>query len=250
MPYDLAEPDRSPEPSRSAPRGRQERHRGSIPEVVHLLASGIDALVSELLPAARREGQEWVIGSPAGEPGRSMAIHRRGPKAGIWRDFAGAEGGDALSLIQACRRCSIAEALRWAEAWVGLDHGPCQSSLVTHAPGSPPDEDAEKRRRRAQQLWLAARPRLRDTPAELYLLGRGIGLRQLGRQPRALRYHPALVEPETGRFCPALVAAIVNDEGASLAFTAHFSRRGRGAAIASLPVVETRRRCSALRAAA
>jgi hypothetical protein len=38
-------------------------------------------------------------------------------------------------------------------------------------------------------------------------------LAQLGRQPWALRFHPALWNEETQRHWPALVAAIVDPEG-------------------------------------
>ena len=63
-----------------------------------------------------------------------------------------------------------------------------------------------------KEIWLGAVPSLKDTPAERYLLRRGIDLGVLGRQPRALRCHPALWDKVTKRHWPALVA-LVNTPG-------------------------------------
>ncbi|HYN38101.1 MAG TPA: hypothetical protein VES39_02500, partial [Rhodospirillales bacterium] len=83
-------------------------------------------------------------------------------------------------------------------------------------PPPPPDPavaDAERRRwtARARAIWLGAQPSLRDTPAAAYLAGRGIDLASLGRQPRSLRYHSAVVTD--GRPWPAMVACIIATTG-------------------------------------
>lgn len=79
---------------------------------------------------------------------------------------------------------------------------------------SPEQIEAEERRRRyALAIFLEAEERLRGTPVAAYLAGRGIDLDRLGRQPRALRFHPALKAEEIGVELPAMVAAITDGDG-------------------------------------
>lgn len=187
------------------------------------LAARIDALVRELLPRGRRDGHEWRVGSLAGEPGRSLAVHLGGGKAGVWSDFSTGQCGDALDLVMAIAdlaryrrdtdKSDKAAAFRWAQAWLGLGDG---APLPTTPP--PParraretEEDGEKRAA-AFRIWIGASPQLRGTPAETYLRSRGIELDRLGRQPRALRFAARLKHP-CGEFWPALVAGIVSASG-------------------------------------
>lgn len=67
------------------------------------------------------EGAEWRVGSLAGEPGRSCAIHLGGTKSGVWSDFASGEGGDALDLMAAVRFGGDKRAaLVWSRRWLGI----------------------------------------------------------------------------------------------------------------------------------
>jgi len=190
--------------------------------VSSMLADCVPALCAELLPAGTREGHEWRVGSVAGEPGRSMAVHLSGSKAGVWRDFAGDLDGDALDLVaQVLFRGDKTQALRWARAWLGLENAD-PASFEQHRRAvtkrrEEATEDERQRQRRARAIFLAAQPSLADTPAAAYLASRAIDLAQLGRQPRALRFRPALWNEETRRHWPALVAAIVNADGQMVA---------------------------------
>lgn len=189
-----------------------------ISDIAAMLASRINALVAELLPAGIREGHEWRIGSVAGEPGRSMAVHLSGAKAGVWKDWAADIGGDALDLVAAVLfRDNKAQAVRWSRAWLGVDDADPASFERRRAEAVKRREEAsdddERRRRRAMALFLEAQPLLADTPASAYLTNRAIDLAQLGRPLRALRFHRALYNAESGREWPALVAAITNIEG-------------------------------------
>lgn len=189
-----------------------------IGAIAAMLANRIEPLCAELLPAGIREGAEWRIGSIAGEPGRSMAVHLRGAKAGVWYDWAAGIGGDALDLAaQVLFRGDKRQAVRWARAWLRIDPADPASVAVQRREEVKRREAAEaentKRQRQAARIFLAARASLAGTPAELYLRGRAIDLVQLGRQPRALRFHPKLWNAETRRPWPALVAAIVGAEG-------------------------------------
>lgn len=70
--------------------------------------SSLESLVAEWLPAGRREGHEWKVGSLSGEPGRSLSINLN---SGVWKDFStDAGGGDPVSLLAAIRSCGMKDA--------------------------------------------------------------------------------------------------------------------------------------------
>jgi hypothetical protein len=189
-----------------------------ITAIAAMLGDRVEALCAELLPAGIREGAEWRIGSVAGEPGRSMAVHLRGAKAGVWYDWAAGIDGDALDLVaQVPFRGDKRQAVRWSRAWLGLDDAdpasfPRQRREIAERRAAGEREDA-KHRSQAARIFLSAQLSLASTPAEAYLHSRAIDLAQLGRQPRSLRFHPALFNRESGLEWPTLVAAIVNGEG-------------------------------------
>jgi len=193
-----------------------------ISVIAAMLADRAEALCAALLPAGVREGAEWRIGSIAGEPGRSMAVHLRGAKAGVWYDWAAGVGGDALDLVaRVLFRDDKRQAMCWARAWLDIDNAD-PASFEQHRQNAISDRAATQRedasrRRQATRLFLEAQPSLAGTAAEAYLRGRAIDLAQLGRQPRSLRFHPALWNQETQRPWPALVAAIVNAGGCMIA---------------------------------
>jgi hypothetical protein len=193
-----------------------------IKTLAGMLADRIDSLVAELLPAGVRDGAEWRVGSLAGEPGRSMAVHLGRSKAGVWSDFASGEGGDALDLVaQILFRGDKSRAVKWSRAWLALDSADA-ATFAKHRRQAERRRDQarhdhERRHGWATRTFLAARPVLAGTPGARYLAERGIDLTELGRQPSALRFHPSLWNEETQRHWPALVAAIVNPEGRMVA---------------------------------
>ena len=190
-------------------------------DVARMLAQRAPALALELLPAGRRDGAEWRVGSLAGERGASLGVHLHGNRAGVWCDFASGERGDALDLVAAVLYAGDkGQALRWARVWLGLADERAPNARRRAAPAAPPakpDPEAAARSRAAQRLFLSAEPALAGTPAAAYLLARGIDLAELGRQPRSLRFHPGLTNRESGRNWPALVAAVTNQAGAMIA---------------------------------
>jgi hypothetical protein len=194
-----------------------------IKTLAGMLADRIDGLVGELLPAGLREGAEWRIGSLAAEmPGRSMAVHLGGSKAGVWSDFASSDSGGALDLVaQVLFRGDKSRAVKWSRTWLGLD-GADPASFAKHRRHAERRRDQarhedERRHGWATRTFLAAQPALADTPAAHYLVERGIDLAELGRQPSALRFHPTLWNDESQRHWPALVAAICNSDGRMVA---------------------------------
>jgi Toprim-like len=73
-----------------------------------------------LFPAGRKNGNEWLVGSLAGEPGKSLAIRVVGSKVGVWSDFAtGDSGSNLLELYIQTRQVDCAEAIRACAEWLG-----------------------------------------------------------------------------------------------------------------------------------
>lgn len=178
-----------------------------------LLAERIIPLTLELLPHGHREGVEWRCGSLAGEKGQSLAVRLTGPRRGVWADFSSGERGDALDLVAGNRR----DAMGWARNWLGLGNGPVpevsRPEVSSKVKSTELDQDEQKRRAKARQLWHEAPAGIAGTPVEAYLAGRGIDLREMGRQPGSLRFHPAVWCGEVRRPLPAMLAAICGPSG-------------------------------------
>lgn len=183
------------------------------------LAGRIDDLCHLFLNAGRRRGHYWCVGSVDNQPGKSMWVHLSGRSRGRWQDAGTGELGDALDLVAACRfRGDKRAAYAWALDYLGGASVMASAPKPAAEPAARADGDeVERRRRYALRLWLEAQPSLAGTPAGAYLAGRGIDLASLGRQPRALRYHPGVRHAGSGRTMPALVAAISDGEGAHIA---------------------------------
>jgi hypothetical protein len=216
-------------------------------EIAALLAQRMPALAAELIPTGRREGAEWVAGDLRGAPGGSLSIRLAGAKAGVWRDFATDEGGDALSLVAAVHCAGdIGQAMRWARSWLGLsadrpppsqaDRRAALAQRQAHA-----EQDAEQRRRAAVALFLGAQERIGGTPAAAYLAARAIDLAELGRQPRCLRFHPACWCAEAEQKLPALLAAINDASGEHVATHRTWLARGADGAWGKAPVANPKK---------
>ncbi|WP_051212651.1 DUF7146 domain-containing protein [Rubritepida flocculans] len=189
------------------------RHLHSVSDISAMLAERIESLAAELFPAGRRHGHEWRVGSLAGEQGCSLGIRLREPRRGVWKDFAGGEGGDALDLVAAARfGGDLREALIWARHWLGLSD---RAAGEGRAPPPPPPRaeaarEDEERRQSARALWHGGRL-IAGTPAAAYIEGRGVGLADLGRAPGALRFRPDVWCAERRINAPAMLAAILRE---------------------------------------
>jgi len=211
--------------------------RPAIPldQLVQMLADRVVALCQRLLPAGHREGAEWIEARRKdGGLGDSMRVHLVGARAGVWKHFAADRAGDALDLVAyLATNGDKKAAVKWARAWLGLDQADpltlerARAEAAANAAAAQRADRAERERKRraAFALFVGAQSSLKGTPADLYLKARGLDLGRLGRQPRALRFHPALKYIEwdkaTGevkleeRF-PALIAAVNSPEGPQL----------------------------------
>lgn len=86
------------------------------------LAARAEEFVPQLLPNGKLIGDEWAVGSIAGDAGDSLKIKVRGDRAGLYKDFASNEsGGDLLDLIAAVRGISLGAAMKEASEYLGVE---------------------------------------------------------------------------------------------------------------------------------
>jgi hypothetical protein len=79
----------------------------------------LPAVCVRFFPNGRIEGPEFVVGSLAGEPGRSLKVNLR---RGVWRDFAAGVGGsDPVSLVAAVADAGQADAARLLAGMLGME---------------------------------------------------------------------------------------------------------------------------------
>lgn len=91
-------------------------------EIGALLAERAEATAQFLLPGGKRHGREWLAGSSAGEAGSSLKVVLEGPKAGMWRDFAGSDTdkGDLIALWRIARGVTLSQACQEALDWMNV----------------------------------------------------------------------------------------------------------------------------------
>lgn len=90
-------------------------------EVKDRLAARAPEFVRWLFPAAEKcSAHEVGIGALDGAAGDSLKIVVSGSKAGVWRDFAGSDGGNnLLDLLLKSRGLTPADGLKVAAEWLG-----------------------------------------------------------------------------------------------------------------------------------
>lgn len=208
----------------------------SVREISAMLAAQIHGLCSALGLKGREIQGALVPLNPTRNdrnPG-SFVIHLNGAKQGRWDEYATGEFGDALDLVayihfgrldQTAKR----EALIWAKRFLGIgDHrhmDPAHAKKLAKAREAMEIATAraegmalanrDKDRRRAQAMFLEAKPLEPGTPGWRYLTeARGIALDQLARLPWAVRWHPAMRHVETDRTVPCLISAMLFEDGA------------------------------------
>jgi hypothetical protein len=229
-------------------------------QIKAMLVDRIDAVVARYAPPApgshTTRGKYFTM-----NPGRadrsvgSFVIRMDGPSAGRWNDYATGQRGDLVDLIGLCLGLSVKDAFAEARAFLGLTNlSPEDRARQAEAAAQAAAQAAARRRQQeaqraadrarhrkwAEGLWMSAQERIAGTPVEAYLRARGIDLAALGRQPRALRYHPActlvqeMVDGETGEVrevrsqVPAMVAGIVNGRGEIIGAHRTYLRRSDG----------------------
>lgn len=184
--------------------------------------------------------QELRLRMPLAEViGRNVPLRRTGgvlkgccpfhaestPSFAVYRDhyhcFGCGAHGDVFRYVMHRDSVDFRAAVDAVAAEAGLDGAerrplaPVQQQ--TQAARAADDAEAERLRQYALRVYLESRPSIDATPVDFYLAARGIDLHQLGRQPRALRFHPDLPHRPSGRSFPAMVAAITGADGAHVA---------------------------------
>jgi hypothetical protein len=186
--------------------------RSPASDLSAMLSRRVDDLVPALLSGARRTGNYWQAADTSGNVGKSLYVHRAGPRAGDWRDAATDEHGDLIDLVAAVRRVSLRDAMEWARSYLGIDPA-CAVSKATRtvAPPVPKreelDKDARERQAAALKIWHECKPAA-GTLVESYLRSRGIA----APVPPSIRFHPSLSYGLGAATFPAMVAAVQDSE--------------------------------------
>lgn len=222
----------------------------SVETIEQRLRDQVESLARELLPAARREGPYLKVGSLHGEAGSSLVIYLQGAKQGRWTDFADGDAhGDMLDLIGAVLGLNKGQSVAWAKDWLGIrdewSGKPGQRPQVSPDELARRAEEARRRRevqaakelaergqkiRRAKALFLNTGRPLAGTPAEYYLLNRGLEQGAAGAWPGSLRYAPEIYNKDLGVKVPAMLAQVFTADGEQIAthrtFLQNCARRG------------------------
>jgi hypothetical protein len=180
---------------------------GSATELARRLGDHAEAVCREYLSNGHRSGNHWIVGDVRNTRGRSMHVRLRTNAKGLagkWVDEATSEFGDLLDVIrESCGLIEFRDVADEARRFLAMPRPQLRDPGPEHRPaaarGSP---DA------ARRLFAMSRP-VTGTPAERYLVGRGI---ILTARERALRFHPGcyyrdLTTGETLTL-PALIAAV------------------------------------------
>jgi twinkle protein len=89
-------------------------------DLAAMLADRAEDVASMLLPNGKRKGREWCVGSIGGEDGDSLKVCLGGGKSGVWKDFAGDDGGDLIDLWAGVRNLSMRETLDEVREHLGV----------------------------------------------------------------------------------------------------------------------------------
>lgn len=120
-----------------------------ITTIKRMLTDRAPEVASMLLPGGRREGEEWRVGSLAGEKGQSLGVHLRGAKAGVWADFDSGDSGDLIDLWGKVKGQSLVQTLSDVKSYLGVtdlepSHKPKREYKKPHAPESKPINGAAR----------------------------------------------------------------------------------------------------------
>jgi hypothetical protein len=85
------------------------------------------------------------------------------------------------------------------------------------APRTDPDPETVQKRAYGVRIFQEAAAAVAGTPGDAYLARYGVSMADIGRHPRALRFHPGLRHAESGQMFPALLAAITAFDGRHMA---------------------------------
>jgi hypothetical protein len=184
-------------------------------EIVALLTDRVEELAEQLLGPPNKDTlrrSEWRWGAK----GSAALVVRdgRGKRRGAFYSHEATEGGSPLDLICHANACSIAEAFRFARAWLGLDNadpgsfGPsAEAQLERNRRKAEQDRQAEEHARQradlARRIWSEA-VSVAGTPAGRYLTNTRCIPEPAEGWPWPVRFHAA---------SRSLVVAATADDG-------------------------------------
>ena len=182
----------------------------TVAEIADRLGARAEEFCREWLPQGTRSGNYWHCGDVDGGPGKSMAVHLRGHRAGKWTDYAesGREShGDLIDIIELQDRVPKGEAVKRAKGWLGEPvREPVQQQDRTK-----PTKEGTSSSENARKLFARGKS-IEGTLAEEYLRSRGIT--EFGP---ALRFHPSCYYRDRDMprplEIPALLCAITDLDG-------------------------------------
>lgn len=232
----------------------------SAADIADLLRPHAQALAQMVFPNARLAGGRLYVGSLQGEPGDSLVVTLRGPKAGTWADYATSETdpqgkGDMLKLLQLTVgggdfKAGLAEAKRFLNLDTmdprALERMQMAAEKAKARAERQAQDERERKRANSEGLWQSASPLTPASPAVQYLAGRGIDFAVLGKLPGAIRFHHAVWHAETGKKLPAMVtkATLLDGRHAATHVTyLHYeaARAGSSGGWVKLPKIEVER---------
>lgn len=209
-------------------------------QIRDMLQLRVHELVAKLFPHERvPSGPVFMPRNPTRNdrnPG-SFVIWMRGAAAGGFNEYSPAgppASGDVIDLIAYVhnRPGDRKFALAWAEDFLGiramsaadLKNAKRQAEQQARTIRQAESEQAARRRRRAQELYIRAQPTIEGTLAETYLASRKIPWRAIRHPEADLRFLPSLehwksaewkdgIKIRPGPKFPAMVAAMRNGSG-------------------------------------
>lgn len=95
-----------------------------VSEIKMRLLGNLRGVLSYLLPGGVFRRNKFYVGDIQGNPGESLVVDLEGDKAGMWHDFATAEGGDIIDLWAAVSnrdtRYDFPELIKTISDWLGI----------------------------------------------------------------------------------------------------------------------------------
>lgn len=91
-------------------------------EISKQLAMKSEEVSRYLFPSGKRQGDEWCVGNIQGDIGKSLKIHLKGDKSGIWCDFSTGDAGDLLDLWALNKNLRLYEAMVEASHYLGIGY--------------------------------------------------------------------------------------------------------------------------------
>jgi hypothetical protein len=216
--------------------------RNDGPDIPALLKADVLRLVRALGLEGHRSGNYWMTRSRAHDKKiGGMHVTLQGGYAGAWVDHVSGDKGDVIDLIAHVKGfTAMRDTFAWAREHLGL-------GTMTEEQRRRASQEAQRKavaasvidaqqlannRRVVKAIWLDSKQHpFLDSPADAYLLTRGIDMRQLSRLPGCLGWLPLRHHLETKTSWPAMVAGFTDDAGEMVALHVTFlAKDGAGKA--------------------